>query len=315
MPHRFGAGVRRTRHLAIAAALGIASVAIPVTGSQQPDDAALLKGAIDIHVHSLPDDRPRALDVVDAAVQARDRGMRAIVLKNHYESTAGDVYLVRKLVPGIEIFGGIDLNLTVGGINPAAVEHMTRVTGGWGRIVWMPTFDSENQVRYAKETRASVSVAKNGELLPAVREVIALIAKHDLILATGHSSADEALLLLREGRRQGVRRMVVTHAINPPILMTADHMREAAQLGAFIEFVGSTPEGPDAAARYDRMAAAIRQVGAASCILSSDLGQAGNPLPAVGFARFMAALMARGVTRADIERMTKENPARLLGLR
>ena len=93
--------------------------------------------------------------------------MRAIVLKNHYESTAGLAYLVRKVVPDIEVFGGIDLNLTVGGINPAAVEHMTRVSGGWGRVVWMPTFDAENQVRYVEgESAVRVSVSRDGELLP-----------------------------------------------------------------------------------------------------------------------------------------------------
>ena len=92
--------------------------------------------------------------------------MRAIVLKNHYESTAGPVFMVRKLVPGIEVFGGIDLNLTVGGINPAAVEHMTRVTGGWGRMVWMSTFDAENQVRFSKENRPFVTVSRDGDLPP-----------------------------------------------------------------------------------------------------------------------------------------------------
>ena len=45
--------------------------------------------------------------------------MRAIVLKNHYEPTASLAYIVRKEVPGIEIFGGISLDLTVGGVNPA----------------------------------------------------------------------------------------------------------------------------------------------------------------------------------------------------
>src|SRR5689334_21532300 len=112
-----------------------------------------LAGAIDIHVHSLPDDRPRSIDALDVVKLARERGMRGLVLKNHYESTAGLAFLVRKLVPEMQVFGGIDLNLTVGGINPAAVEHMTRVTGGYGRFVWMPTFDAENQVRYSKETR------------------------------------------------------------------------------------------------------------------------------------------------------------------
>src|SRR5690349_782566 len=106
---------------------------IAAAGQSRPDPAALkmLAGAIDVHVHAFPDSRPRALDGIDAARFARDRGMRAIVLKNHYEPTADLAYIVRKAVPGIEVFGGVDLNLTVGGINLAAVEYMSQVSGGW----------------------------------------------------------------------------------------------------------------------------------------------------------------------------------------
>src|SRR6266849_4777121 len=113
--------------------------------------AQSLTGVVDIHVHSDPDSVPRSIDAIDIAKLARDRGIRCLVLKNHYEPTASLAYITRKVVPGIELFGGIDLNRTVGGVNPAAVEHMTRVKGGWGRVVWMPTFDAENQVRYSKE--------------------------------------------------------------------------------------------------------------------------------------------------------------------
>lgn len=278
------------------------------------DAARALAGAIDIHVHSSPDDRPRSIDAIDVAKLAQARGMRAIVLKSHYESTAGPVYLVRKVVPGIEVFGGIDLNLTVGGINPAAVEHMVRVSGGWGRIVWMPTFDAENQVRYSKESRPFVAVSRDGELLPEVKTVISLIAKHGLVLATGHSSPQEGLMLLREARRQGVRQMVVTHAIFQPVLMDVTQMQEAAKLGAFIEFVGGSPLGAGAGARLDGIAGAIRQVGPASAILSSDLGQQGNPLPPDGFGAFILALRARGFSDRDLDLMSKQNPARLLGL-
>jgi hypothetical protein len=290
------------------------AVQAPPVSAQAPDASAALKGAIDIHVHGAPDDRPRSLDVIQAAREARDRGMRAIVIKNHYVSTAGEAYLARTQVPGIEVFGGIDLNLTVGGINPAAVEHMTKVTGGWGRVVWFPTFDSENAVRAAKENRPSVSVARNGALLPEVLRVITLIARHNLVLATGHSAAAEGLMLLREGKRQGVSRMVVTHAMNAPIEMTVPQMKEAASLGAFVEFVGSTPVSPDAKERYDRFAAAIKQIGPEFCILSSDLGQATNPKPAEGFGAFLVAMQTRGFTAQDIDRMARQNPARLLGL-
>src|SRR5438045_4673808 len=144
--------------------------------------AQTLNGVIDIHVHCDPDDSPRSIDAIDIAKLARDRGMRGLVLKNHYESTESIAFLVRKVVPGIEIFGGIDLNRTVGGINPAAVEHMTRMTGGFGRVVWLPTFDAENQVRFSKENRPFVSVAKNGSLLPEVQQVIGLAANHHLLL-------------------------------------------------------------------------------------------------------------------------------------
>ena len=279
------------------------------------DASSALAGAIDIHVHSFPDDRPRSIDAVDVAKLAQTRGMRAIVLKNHYEPTAGLAYIVRKVVPGIEVFGGVDLNLTVGGINPAAVEHMTRVSGGWGRVVWMPTFDAENQVRVSKENRPFVAVARDGELLPAVKEVIALIAKHGLVLATGHSSPQEAMLLLREGRRAGVRSMVVTHAMNTPVLMDVPQMQEAASLGAFIEFVGGSPSGAGAAERMTRFADAIRKIGPRSCILSTDLGQQGNPLPPDGFGAFILALRERGFTDSELTMMAKQNPAMLLGLR
>src|SRR5712692_6899886 len=197
--------------------------------------AQTLKGVVDIHAHCDPDELPRSIDAIDIAKLARDRGMRGLVLKNHYAPTESVAFLVRKVVPGIEIFGGIALNRTVGGVNPAAVERMTRVKGGWGRVVWMPTFDAENQVRYSKESRPFVPVSRNGALLPEVHEVLGLITKYKLTLATGHSSPEEDLMLIREARHLGVQSIVVTHAMLPPVGMSVGQMREAASLGAYIE--------------------------------------------------------------------------------
>src|ERR1051325_8180798 len=101
--------------------------------------AQTLTGAIDIHAHTDPDGVPRSIDAIDLAKLAKSRGMRSIVLKNHYEPTASLAYIVRKEVPGIDVFGGISLDLTVGGVNPAAVEWMTKVKGGYGKVVWLPT--------------------------------------------------------------------------------------------------------------------------------------------------------------------------------
>src|SRR5262245_2534613 len=185
-------------------ALAVLAVALVVatpagqTGAPAQQAGELLRGTLDIHVHSDPDNVPRSVDGLEAAKQARAKGMRGLVLKNHYDPTAGLAYLARKETPGLEVFGGIDLNLTVGGMNAVAVEHMTQVAGGWGRLVWMSTFDAENQVRYSKENRPSVSVSRNGALLPETQAVIAAIAKHNLVLATGHVSADEGVMLVRE---------------------------------------------------------------------------------------------------------------------
>src|SRR5262249_44497603 len=139
-----------------------------------------LAGAIDIHVHQVPDSEPWRMDAIEIAREAKARGMRGVVLKSHWEPTATIAYLVRKEVPGIEVFGGICLSRAVGGINPVAVEEMAKITGGYGRIVWMPTSDAENAIRDAKSDAPFVSVARNGELLPAVKDVIASIAKHNL---------------------------------------------------------------------------------------------------------------------------------------
>lgn len=304
----------RARMFVLAAGCWLATATLVAQGIAGIDRARLLDGAIDVHVHSLPDDRPRSIDAIEVARLAHTRKMRAIVLKNHYDSTAGLAFLVRKVVPDIEVFGGIALNRTVGGINPAAVEHMAAVSGGWGRIVWMPTFDAENQVRTSKENRPFVSVTQNGEILPAVRDVIGIIAKRDLALATGHSAPQESMLILREAKRLGVQHMVVTHAMNTPVSMSLAEMQEAASLGAYIEFVGGSLTAADAESRMNRYADAIRQIGPEFCILSSDLGQPGNALPPDGFGEFLVSLRRRGFTSQEVDRMAKQNPARLLGL-
>jgi len=287
---------------------------LALAAQAQPGPPTMLPGVIDIHAHSDPDSVPRSIDAIDLARLAKQRGMRGLVLKNHYESTAALAYAVRKQVPGIEIFGGIDLNRSVGGVNPAAVERMILLKGGWGRVIWMPTFDAENQVRFSRENRPFVSVAKEGRLLPEVAQVIGLAAKNHLLLETGHSSAEEGLMIVREARRQGVEHVVVTHGMKAPVHMTIPQMQEAAAAGAFIELdygglIGRNPEF-----RPADYAKAIRAIGPRSCILSSDLGQPGNPLHPDGLAAFYEALGKEGFSQDDIGLMSKTNPARVLGL-
>lgn len=273
-----------------------------------------LNGVIDIHVHTAPDSTPRSIDAIDLARLAESRGMRVIVLKNHFAPTASDAYLVHKVVPGIQVFGGIDLNLSVGGMNPAAVEKMALTTGHLGKLVWMATYDTYAQVMKAKEQRPYVAVSRNGELLPETKAVIAMIAKYDLVMATGHNSPEDDLLLIQEARKQGVKEIVVTHAMLTPTSMTIAQMQEAAKLGAYIEFVYNGLIGASKQFDFADYANAIRAVGVGHCILSSDMGQPANPLHPDGLQLFFDGLKKQGLSQADIDAMSKTNPARLLSL-
>jgi len=284
-----------------------------------PQGARPLAGVIDVHVHSLPDSEPWAMDGIEVAKIAKAMGMRGLVLKSHWESTAMLAYLARKEVPGLEVFGGICLSQAVGGINPAAVEEMVKVTGGWGRVVWMPTLDAENVRRSAGSNLPFTSASRNGELLPEVKAVLTVIARNKSVLATGHSSPEEDLMLVKEGRRLGVEHMVVTHPMSNSVRMSIAQMREAAKTGAFLELVyvpTLTKESINRKAQFSiaDVANTIRKVGPEFVILSTDLGQVGFPPPPEGLATYIEELRAQGITQRELDRMTKENPAHLLGL-
>jgi len=301
--------------------VAVAAVAIARTFAQAPAPIPIpnatrdLRGAIDIHVHSDPDSVPRSIDGIEVSKMAAARGMRAIVLKNHFDPTSGLAFLARKAAPGLEVYGGVDLNLPVGGMNVAAVDYMAKMNGRYGRMVWMSTFDSENQIQSDRSNRPFVRVSQNGELLPETKAVIAAIARHGFVLASGHVSAQEALLMFREGKKAGVQHMVATHGMAPPTSLTLEQAKEAIGLGAFIEFCGANLSAAGAQAKIDRFAGQIRAIGPESVIISSDLGKANEPLPPEGLAVFYEMLRLKGFTDQELDRMGKQNPAALLGLK
>eukprot|EP00913_Durusdinium_trenchii_P023386 g21964.t1 len=241
-----------------------------------------LKGVIDFHVHSGPDSFTRSLTDVEIARVAKKRGMGALVLKNHFTMTADRAFLAERIT-GMKCFGGIVLNRAVGGLNAAAVERMVTFTGNRGKVVWLPTFDAENHVRHFGEKRESIAVVKDGKPVAALRPIFQLIAKHDLVLATGHSSAAECLTLIRAARAAGVKKILITHAMADPVGMTLDEMKQAARLGAVMECVWLTSlSGPKSHLPNMRLwkrvtvadyAKAFKAVGAKHFILASDLGQ------------------------------------------
>ncbi len=285
------------------------------------ETSAELKGAIDVHVHTTPDSGPRSVDAIELARTARRYGMRALLFKNHFTQTASLAYLVNRAVPGIGAYGGIVLNNTVGGINQNSVEIMSLMTGGYGRVVWMPTWDSEHYANMGRPGSNIVPVSRNGQLLPEVREVLELMAQKDLSLATGHSSPEESLLLIREAKAVGVDRIIVTHPLTPAVGMTIEQQVEAARLGAYLEYCinpllpsDTGIAKPDGGMPIETMVSYIRAVGTDNAIISTDLGQELNPIHTDGMIFFIHKLLQQGFTKDEIDRMSKINPAKFLGL-
>ncbi len=278
---------------------------------------AQMQGLVDVHVHSDPDAVPRRLDALDTARLAKEAGVRAIVLKNHWAPTVQLAYTVAKVVPGIDVFGAISLDRAVGGVNPEAVKQAAAFAGGKLRIVWMPTCDSENEGRFNKRDGPFAAVSRNGQLLPETIEVLKLIAKNKLVLATGHSSAAEDLMLIREGKKQGIAQIVATHPLYALIHMSIPEMQEAARLGAYLELCGNAvlptqPRGGQIpVADYVK---AIRALGPQHMILSCYFGLAVNPPHAEAWKLFIEIMRKAGVSSADIDLMAMKNPAKLLGL-
>jgi hypothetical protein len=274
---------------------------------------AQVEAAIDLHVHSAPDSVPRALTAIETAQIARRHGMRAVLYKSHFVETASLAYLVSQVVPEVGAYGGIALNRSVGGFNVAAVQRMAAMTGGHGRVVWMPTVDAAQGPFAASVREADIlPVSANGRLRPEVVAVLETIASLDLALATGHSSPQDSLLLVRAARELGIDRIVITHPLGD-LSLPEPIQREVVALGALLEFPFGMVE-PIGALPLAELITRIRSVGAEHVVLSTDLGQPGNPVPAVGFASGVQRLLDGGVTEREIDLMIRRNPARLLNL-
>jgi hypothetical protein len=274
----------------------------------------VLKGAIDVHAHFGPDSYDRQWDAFEIAKIAHERGMRGLVLKNHWAESAGLAYLVRKHddVPGLEVFGGLVLNAPEGGINPQAVRYFAEVEGHYGKVVWMPTHDSENEVKYLKETRPYVIVSRNGVLLPSVLQVLDLIAQYRLTLATGHVSSREMVQIVAEAHRRGIDRIIITHpGLGPQYTdPTLDELKQVVAMGAYSEVVATELGGPT----KDKTIAMMKALGAQHCIVSTDSGLVGSRNHADALVRAARTLREAGFSEADLDLMFKANPAKVLGL-
>lgn len=293
-----------------------------------PDEEVdeLLRGAVDLHQHPGPSPFPRRMSILDAARDADAAGFRAIVAKSHHHSMVTDILALRTAgldELSVEVFGGIALNRTVGGLNPYAVELALRLGG---RVVWFPTLSSAAHVEHHRthdtgfptsevELRPNEVIRvtdENGALLPEVHDILDVIAAEDAILTCGHLGVDEAQPLIDGALAAGVRRVVVNHpcfVVGAP----AERVRAWARQGVTVEHCVVMYFGrPERRRDIGELLSYIEAAGPGRTVLSSDSGQRHNPLPVTLYRRAVRGLLDAGVPAAALRRMTGGNAGELL---
>jgi hypothetical protein len=268
-----------------------------------------LRGAIDLHVHSAPDVDARRFNDIELAREAARSGMNGILIKSHQNSTVERAFLVSQIVPEISVYGGLVLNETVGGLNPAAVRLAIALGA---KEIWMPTRSAANH-RLHHGMNGGISVLDGGRLVPAAEEILKQLAESRSILGTGHLSPEETFLLVRRATELGVKKILVTHPEWSPTFYSSQAQKELSMHGnvmferCFVStthLCGSVP--------FETIERAIADVGIGSTVLSTDLGQPETPPPVKGLSLYAARLRSVGFSVDDIRTMMQVNPSLLL---
>ena len=288
-----------------------------------------VKGGYDLHVHSGPDVMKRIGSDLQIAAAFAECGLGGYVIKHHYVASGGRAALAREAVPAVKTMGSITLNAAVGGMNALAVEMAAR---DGISLVWFPTVDAvneaENRPEFApgiappqwmrlQDELAEEGIAKgpvpvvdaDGKLLPETIDVIKIIARNDLILATGHLSRDEIFAVVDEAIAQGVQRIVVTHPEFPTQNISLEDQMLLAERGAMLERCFVTYH----TGKYNwmQMLDNVRACGLERSFFASDLGQPKNPPVEDGLAMMADKAFEAGFTDDEVHQLTVVNPERL----
>jgi hypothetical protein len=284
-----------------------------------------VRDAYDVHVHIAPDVMKRRITDLELARRYREVGLAGFVIKSHYVPTAERAAVVRAAVPEVDAVGAITLNASVGGMNPVAVEILAR---GGGQFVWLPTVDSHNQKSCLAEEPEGATppmwaqlqedlqaagiaspsipvVADAGGITPEAGQVLDVMAKHDLTLATGHLHGSESQDIVSEAKARGVRRIVITHPEFTSQRIPVENQRRLVESGALLERCYTTPLTGKVS--WDTWFDAIRGAGPENSVISTDLGQPFNPPVEDGLPLVAELLLGKGFTEDEVRRMVVHN--------
>lgn len=302
-------------------AAGTASSAEANSESRFAAMKPMLSGCCDIHLHAAPDSKARSLSEYDMALAAREAGYRAVLFKSNDFSCHDRAYLLRQAVPGIELFGSLVLNRCTGPtLNVYAVEQTLKTTGSLCRCVWLPTLDAQYQaLREGRSDAKAIKVCDGAsKLLPEVIRFMELCAEADIILATGHSSPEESLIMAQAAKDMGFKKLVVTHPNTHIWRMTPTQLEKAAELGAWLEycylghFWGPGTAMPTYEALTLESLKAFMSVAPERTFITTDLGQVDMPHPVEGMRRACEDLEKIGFGKKQIEHIVKALPAQLI---
>ena len=271
--------------------------------------AEILRGSFDLHVHAGPDpSQERRVDALDAGRYAHEAEMRGFVLKSHHYPTAPLAHALNRVYPGLKVVGAVALNAQVGGLNPHAVEASAAMGAG---VVWMPTYDADFFMRRQGLGPGIRVLDDTGRLKPEVRDIIEVVRRNDMVLASGHLAPDETIALFAAAAAAGVDRLLATH---PALTASLEEMALMTAAGALVEFTLLACMPSFRLMTLESVIETVRALGPQRCVVTTDFGQLVNPPPAEGMRMAIAALLDAGLTPAEVEALVKTNPHQLVGL-
>lgn len=277
----------------------------------------MIQGIIDLHYHSAPDVKPRKLNDLELMEQGVAMGARGVVIKTHFSSTAGRAALVnqvrREKYPDsdFELFGGIALNRSVGGLNPYALETELKMGA---KVVWLPTVDSENEFRKLGKS-GGIRLVENGKAVSELTSIFELIRDYDVCLQTGHASGEEIFPIVEAARKAGVQKIVITHPEYHIVGMTLSQQEQIVRdYGVYLELEYAQPVGNHFVSNLPSNVEAIQAIGAEHIILATDSGQVNTPFWRDAVRESIDYYRGAGISESDLQTMMITNPAKMLGL-
>lgn len=286
------------------------------------EEGELLRGVCDIHVHCSPDSKPRLADELALARDVHRAGYRCVLFKSNDFSCHDRIFLIRQAEPELECYGSLCMNRVHGErINVYAATKAVETTGNFCRCIWLPTQDSVYQNLSCHGRKEGIPVLDDtGRPLPEVVRVMEICAKSGIMLASGHSSPEESLVLAAKAREVGVGKFVVTHANSGIWKMTHDQVKKAMDLGAWVEFSyitnlwGPGTGLPDFQRMSNREFAEYLHIDPTRSFITTDLGQVDMPHPVRGMSTCIREMLDQGIGRKALDLLVRENPAFLVGI-